>query len=115
MPFRSFGSFEENEFVIAGVAGPLEFEVPFLRRMEDPAGELPIHQVHLLALVAIGLDTDVFRAAADTIDFFERRVKVVVVEVVQRVDGDDEVEMLVGIAQFCRGAELTVSIVWATP
>src|SRR5450432_704835 len=86
--------FEENEFVVTGITALLENKVPFLRRVKCAAGQLPIHQVHLFALVAIGLDTDIFGAAADAFDFLERRVQIVIVEVVQRRDRNDEIEML---------------------
>src|SRR5215469_8075596 len=64
---RPWISFKENELVVSGVTGALEFEIPFFRRMEDPAGELPVHQIHLLALVAVGLDAEIFGAAADAL------------------------------------------------
>src|SRR5579859_4298668 len=98
---------EENELVIAAITRLFELVVPFGRRMEDAAGELPVHQVHLLALVAIGLDADVFGAASDALDLAERRMELVVVEIVQRIDGNHEVEMLVGIGQPDRRADLT--------
>ena len=50
--------------MIAGITRPPEHEIPLFRRMKSAAGELPVHQVHLFSLVAIGLDADVFGAAA---------------------------------------------------
>src|SRR4051812_400092 len=61
--------FERDEFVVARVSGLLEYPLPFFRRVKRAACELPIHQVHLLALVAVGFNADVFRAATDTLDF----------------------------------------------
>src|SRR5713101_3360819 len=62
-------SFKENKFVVAGIAALFENKIPFLGRVKRAAGQLPVHQVDLFALVAIGLDADVFGAATDALDF----------------------------------------------
>lgn len=74
--------------MVAGVAGAPKVELPCFRRVEDAAGELRIHQVRLLALVARGLDTEIFGAAADTLALAQGGVELVVVAIVQRVEGD---------------------------
>src|SRR3984957_17004877 len=84
--------FKNNKFVVTGITALLENKIPFFRGVKGAAGQLPVHQVHLLALVTIGLDADIFGAAADAFDLLEGRVQVLVVEVVQRIDRNDEVE-----------------------
>src|SRR6267142_2600792 len=56
MPVMVAASFEEDESEIAVVAGLGKGPFPLRRRHEGAAGQLPIHQVGLLALVAVGLD-----------------------------------------------------------
>src|SRR6478736_2303494 len=51
-------SFEIDEAPVATITAGLEDPFPFLRRVEGTAGQLPIHQIHLFALIAIGLDRD---------------------------------------------------------
>src|SRR5262245_45446346 len=90
-------SFEIDEAPVAAVAAGLEDPFPFLRRMEGPAGQLPIHQVHLLALVAIGLVRDVAIAVLrHALDLANGGEEIVDVEIVQRIHGHDEVEALIG-------------------
>src|SRR4051794_15977359 len=54
-------SLEKNELVVAGVSGFLENECPLVGSVKRPARELPVEQIHLLALVPVGFDADVFR------------------------------------------------------
>src|SRR3979490_2085644 len=100
MPIRVGGSarrmsFKENKFMVAGIAGLLKNKLPFVRSVKRAAGQLPIHQVHFLPLVTICLDADILGTAADALDLQERRMQIVIVEIVQCIDGDHEVEMLV--------------------
>src|ERR1700731_4467919 len=92
--------FENNKFMVTGITALLENKIPFFGGVKRAAGQLPVHQVHLLALVTIGLDADIFGAAADAFDLLESCVEVVIVEIVQRIDRNDEIEMLVGVGQF---------------
>src|SRR5262245_24236899 len=91
------GSLERDEGVIPGVSGSLETPLPLLRRVKRPAGQLPVQEVNFLALRAVGLDDDMLGATAHALDLLQRLVQVVIVEVVQRVDGEDEVEGTVGV------------------
>src|SRR6186713_2815487 len=47
---------EINVTAVAGVACLLEDPLPFLGSVKGAAGELPVHQVHLLTLVPIRFD-----------------------------------------------------------
>ena len=52
-------SFEVDKGVVTGVAGAFEPPLPFLRGVERLASDLPIQQIGLLLLVAVGLDANV--------------------------------------------------------
>src|SRR6516165_4346612 len=62
-------SFKVDEFVVAGITCLPHHEGPFLGRMEGATGQLPIHEVHFLTLVAVGFDAHVLAAARDSLDF----------------------------------------------
>ena len=62
---RGGRSFEKDAAVVAGVAALLEKPRPFLGREEALAGELPVEEVHLLLLVSVCFDADIFRAPSD--------------------------------------------------
>src|SRR5258708_39961765 len=63
-----FYSFKENKGVISRIAGLLVQPFPFFNGIKSAAGELPIEEVDLLPLVAIGLHHDIFLSAADSFD-----------------------------------------------
>src|ERR1700678_4540564 len=46
--------FKNNKFVVTGITALLENKIPFFSGVKGAAGQLPVHQVPLLALVAIG-------------------------------------------------------------
>src|ERR1700722_19077211 len=99
MPVMLAASFEEDESEITVVTGLGKGPFPFRRRHEGAAGPLPIHQIGLLALVAIGLDGQRLRAPADALHLFQRSLQVIGIEIVERVDRHDEVEAGIGIGQ----------------
>jgi len=71
--------------MVAGVSGQRKPPVPFFRGAECFTGQLPVHQVRLLGLIAIGLDADVL-VFSDAFDFTQCFLEVVIVEIVQRGD-----------------------------
>ena len=64
--------------------------------MKCAAGELPVHEVDLLAFIAIRLDDNVLMATADALDLAKRREQIVDVQVVQRIDRINEIERPIG-------------------
>src|SRR5580693_3274052 len=60
---------KEDETIVPSIAGAAVEPLPVLDAVEALAGQLPVEQVHLLALVAIGFDHHVFRVAPDPFDF----------------------------------------------
>src|SRR5882672_5411154 len=87
-------SVEVDERVVAGVACLPEPPLPCFRRAECLAGHLPVQQVGLLELVSIRLHADVLVLPAYALDLAQGRVQLVVVKIVQGVEGVHVVEML---------------------
>src|SRR5687767_7523590 len=88
----SRSSLEHDERVIAGVPGVAEPPLPVLGPVKTLAGQLPVEQVDLLALVSERIDDEVFRTAADALHLAQRGLERGRAQVVQRVDRQDEVE-----------------------
>src|SRR6266850_232593 len=101
---RAIALFEINERVVAAVPGLLEPPGPLRGRIERLARHLPVEQVRFLGLVAIGLHAKVF-ALGDALHLPQRLVQVVAVQVMQRLDGDREIEVAIGPRQGCRIAD----------
>src|SRR6266850_1987180 len=101
---RAIALFEINERVVPAVPGLLEPPGPLLGRIERLARHLPVEQVRFLGLVAIGLHAKVF-ALGDALHLPQRFVQVVAVQVMQRLDGDREIEVAIGPRQGCRIAD----------
>src|SRR2546423_8335567 len=78
--------FKINEGPVARIAAKLEPPVPFCRSIKRFASELPIKEVRLLLLVAVGLNTDVSVFLSHTLNFPQSLIKIVAVKVMQGGD-----------------------------
>src|SRR5580704_13136063 len=72
---------EKNKGKIAGVAGLPEPPFPLFRRAKRLAGELPVEQVRLFLLVAVGFHHDIPVLASDPLNFPQCLVQVITIQV----------------------------------
>ena len=79
--------------MVAGVSGLFKPPLPLVRGEEGPAGQLPIKQVGFLRLVAPTLDANVTMLLSNAHHFTQSAVEVIAGQVVQGVDGKNEVEL----------------------
>src|SRR5436309_288231 len=86
--------FEIDEFVITGITEMLIQPDPGCGVKERLAGQCPALHVELLELVAIAFDHDI-AVLADALDFGKSGPQLEDLEVVERTEGNNEVERLV--------------------
>ena len=88
--------FKKHAVIITGVTGLPKEEFPFFRSEKTFAGYLPVQQVDLLPLVPVGVDHEILVLLADPLHLPQGLEQAGQPEVVQGIDGDNEVEGLVG-------------------
>src|SRR5262245_61999162 len=94
---------EVDEGIVTRVAGLPEPPFPLFRRIERLAGHLPLQQIRLLGLVAVGLDAEV-PAFANALHLAQRAIEIVAVQVMQGVERVDQIEGPVRPGELAGGA-----------